>query len=318
MDLHGLAALKADGEILDELALVGQGLGGVDDALGFAPHGRDKDLLRGDVGVKEDVVQRIFTAALEFSLWDHADPQVRAVAALVDQRFNVQAVEIGAAGSQIVVVGFPGCNGVLVDAGSVQDRLPQLFHRLGLAQVGEQLFRPGHTGHSGDTPLVLVLELVPVGLDDLVLGLLGLGHLLLVDALHAVRVLGNQVDAAGDLVDIVLPAGFLPVGDSAQVFLTAPADLDLVQRLIAPVHDDPFGTGAVALLRHHLDEFRLIQLSGDKDLLALLHVDAHGGNEFGIASEYGFFHVRSPLFDIFFIVAEFSLHFNIAKQRISG
>ena len=32
MDLDGLAALKADGEVLDELALIGQRLCGIDDA----------------------------------------------------------------------------------------------------------------------------------------------------------------------------------------------------------------------------------------------------------------------------------------------
>lgn len=33
MDLDGLATLKADGEVLDKLALIGQRLRGIDDAL---------------------------------------------------------------------------------------------------------------------------------------------------------------------------------------------------------------------------------------------------------------------------------------------
>lgn len=58
-----------------------------------------------------------------------------------------------------------------------------------------------------DAPLVLILDLIPVFLDDGVQPLLTLGHLLLIDALQAVGVLAEQVDAAGDGIHIVLPAG---------------------------------------------------------------------------------------------------------------
>ena len=54
LDLDGLAVFKADREVLDQLAVVGQRLGGVDDALSLAAHRRDEALLGGDIGIEED------------------------------------------------------------------------------------------------------------------------------------------------------------------------------------------------------------------------------------------------------------------------
>ena len=61
----GLALVEADPESVDQLSLIAQGLGGVNDALGLAPLGGDEALLRGDVGVEHDTLQALFTAAAE-------------------------------------------------------------------------------------------------------------------------------------------------------------------------------------------------------------------------------------------------------------
>mgnify|MGYP007121805428 CR=1 FL=1 len=57
--LHRLTLVEADPETVDELPLIAQGLGGVDNALGHALHGGDEALLRGDIGIEEDALQLV-------------------------------------------------------------------------------------------------------------------------------------------------------------------------------------------------------------------------------------------------------------------
>ena len=295
MNLDGLAVFKANGEILDELSLIGQRLGRIDDALRHAALRGNKDLLRGDVGVKIVAEQGGFPAALEFRILNHAHAEIRAVGAAVFQRFDAERVEIGAAPRKIIVMLLPRLHGVVRDAGGGQNGLPQLFDSLPLRQLRKELFRPGRAGHGGDTPLILVFDLVAVGTDDLIFFLLRLGELLLIDALQTVGILGDEVDAAGDLLYIVLPAGFLPAFQRGEVLLAAPADVQLVQRLIIPVHNDALRARAVALLHHHFDKFRLIQLGGNKDLLPLLDVDAGDGDQMGVFPQNRLFHTMPPV-----------------------
>ena len=209
---HGLARLKADPKTVDQLSLIAQRLGSIYDALRLAAFGRDETLLCGNVGVEADALQTGLSAAAELRLVNHAYRKVCAVAGGIVQLFNAQAVQIVAALVQAAVVVFPRRDGVVPHAAAIQNGLPQLFHRLIGTQAGKQFLCPGHTGHGGNAPLILVLDLIPVFLDDRVFFLLCLGHLLLIDAVESVRVLRQQVYAAGDRVHIVLPARFLIVG----------------------------------------------------------------------------------------------------------
>ena len=224
-------------------------------------------------------------------LGDHTHGEVGAGGAPVAQLKDVQAVQVVAAVVDVLVVGRPvGLGIALQRAGGGEDGLPQLLHRLRLAQAGEQLFCPGLTGDSCDAPLVPVLDLVAVGLDDGELGLLALGQLLLVDALQAVRVLGEQVDAAGNGVHIVLPAGQLVVLHSGEGSQAAVTDVELLQRLVVPVHHDLFGLTLIALVHQHGHKLRLVQVGGDEHLLPLLDVDAGAGDETGVGTENRLFH----------------------------
>ena len=117
MDLHGLAVFKPDGEILNNLSLIGKRLGRIHDALGNAALRGDKDLLGGDVRIEIVAEQGIFAAALELGFGDHAHTEIRAVGAVIFQRFDVQCVEVGAAVGQILVVLLPRLHGVVRDAG---------------------------------------------------------------------------------------------------------------------------------------------------------------------------------------------------------
>ena len=160
----------------------------------------------------------------------------------------------------------------------------------------EQLFSPCGAGDGGDAPLVLILDLIPVFLDDGVQPLLTLGHLLLIDALQAVGVLAEQVDAAGDGIHIVLPAGLLVViklGEGGQGPI---AVVELLQGLIAPVHHHLLGLALIAFLHQHLHKLRLIQIGGDEYLLTRLHIDAGGGDQLGIFPQNGLFHGNPLLY----------------------
>ena len=294
--LHRLALVEPDPEFVDQLSLIAQGLGGVDDALRLAPLGGDEALLRGDVGVKDDAPQAALAAAAEMRLRDHAHGEVCAGAALVAQLADVQAVEIVTPVVDVLVVARPVVLRVaLQGAGGGQDRLPQLLHRLRSPQTGEQLLCPRLAGHGGDAPLVLILKLVAVGLDDGEFRLLALCQLLLIDALQTVGILGEQVDAAGDGVHIVLPAGQLVVLHLGERGQAAVADVELLQGLVVPVHHHLFRLALVALVHQHRHELRLIQIGGDKHLLPLLDVDAGTGDQPRIGAEQRFFHGKSLL-----------------------
>ena len=54
--LHSLARVEANPELVDELPLIAQWLGGVDDTLGLAPLGGDEALLGGDIGVEDNAL----------------------------------------------------------------------------------------------------------------------------------------------------------------------------------------------------------------------------------------------------------------------
>ena len=237
-------------------------------------------------------MQARLAAAAELRLGDHADTEIRAVGGTVLQLTDAKAVEIVTAGLEILVVCVPSGDGVVVDAGRVQDGLPQLFHGLAGPQLREELLGPLHAGDGRDAPLVFVLDLVAVALDDRIFFLLCLGHLFLIDAAQTVRIVGFEIDAAGDGVDVVLPAGLFVVVKRAHRGERLVADVQPGQRLIVPVDDDLLRLAAVTFLDHHGHELRLVELGGDEDLLPLLDVDAALGDKARIGAQNGFFHQK--------------------------
>ena len=96
--------------------LYAQWLGRIDDALCNAALRGNKDLLGGDVRIEVMSEQACFTAALEFGVLDHADAEIRAVRAAVDQRLDAEAVEVGAALGKVFVVRLPRGDGVVAHA----------------------------------------------------------------------------------------------------------------------------------------------------------------------------------------------------------
>ena len=244
----GLALVEADPEAIDQLALITQRLRRVDDSLGHAAHRGDKAFLGRDVGVEENALQARLTAAAELRLGNHADGEVGAVGGLVAQFPDVQIVEIFTAIVQILVVVVPCLDGIARYARGLQNGVPQLFHGLRRTQFREEFLGPLFARHSGDTPLILVLDLVAVALDNGILGLLGLGHFLLVHTAQTVGILADEVDAAGNGVNIVLPAGFFIIIKRRERLERTVAHMQFRKRLITPVNDDLFCFQLIACL----------------------------------------------------------------------
>ncbi len=94
--------------------------------------------------------------------------KICAVGGTVLQLTDAKAVEIVTAGFEILVR-IPGGDGVVIDTRCVQDGLPQLFHGLAGPQLREELLGPLHAGDGRDAPLIFVLDLVAVALDDRIL-----------------------------------------------------------------------------------------------------------------------------------------------------
>ena len=281
----GFALMEADPEVLDQLPVVAQGLAGVDDALRAVAAGRGEALFRGHVRVELDALAARFAAAGKQAFRDEPHREIGAVSGLVDKFFDAESVQVSAAFPQVAVVLLPGLDGVAQRAGGLQDLFPQFFHGLTRPQSGEQFLPPFLARNGCDGPLVVALHRIAVGLDDLAGHLHALAHLGDVDALQAVRVVAHQEDAAhGQVFGIVLPAGLHVIGHGAQRLDGLVAVGQLFQELIIPVHHDLLRLQAVALLRHHRRELGEFQPGADVDLLALLHVGAHAGDQFCVFS----------------------------------
>ena len=84
------------------------------------------------------------------------------------------------------------------------------------------------------------------------------------------RIFADEVDAGGQRLDVVLEAGDFPVFHLAERLQIAVFDMQLLQRLVGEVHRDLLCARLVAGFDNIFHEFRLIQLGGDDDLVALL------------------------------------------------
>ena len=295
--LHGLAVLEADGEVFDQLAVVAQGLRGIDDALGLTAFGTDEALLGGQVRIEERTADGVLAAAAEMRFGDHADAQVGAVGGVILQRLDAEAVQVIAAGLEIVVVILPRADAVAaVHAAGVQDGFPELLDRAALRLAGEDLFRPRRAGHGGDAPLVAAFHLVAEGLDDLVAGLHAAGALGLIHAAQAVGILAHEIDPARKRFALMLQLGDLPRLEHGERLHAAVAHMQLLQRLVVPLDGDLPCPGAVALLDEHRHKLRLVELGNDDDALSLLHTHAGDGDQTRIRAENGFFHFESTSF----------------------
>ena len=113
--LHYPALFKAQGEILNEHAPVGQGHGGVNHALRIAAFRGSEHLFGGDVGIIPHVlVRQLFRPAAEEHLGHQANGKVRAGGlAFIDQAAQIQGIQPPTAAAQSPAVLLPVGDGIL-------------------------------------------------------------------------------------------------------------------------------------------------------------------------------------------------------------
>ena len=202
----------------------------------------------------------------------------------------MEAIEVIAPSLQPGIVLLPGLHRVSIHPGGVKNRLPQLLHRLIPAQLREQLLGPSHAGDGGNAPLLPVLPPLDIGPQNGVAHLPGLGNLIRPHTLQAVRIFGDEVNPAGQHLAVMLLPGSHPVLHLSHGGNALVAAVELLQRLIAPLHRHLFGLGLVGLIHHHGHKLRLVQVCIDNDLLSLLDIHAAADNQPGIFPQYCFFH----------------------------
>ena len=118
-----------------------------------------------------------------------------------------------------------------------------------------------------------------IGLDNGIAQLARLCQLFHVYALQTVRILGNQMDAGGNHVHIVLQPRLFPFLHCAHRFDGLVTGMDFLKGLIVPLNRHLFRLGFVGFFHDHLHKFRLIQIGINQHFLTLLHMDAAADNQ---------------------------------------
>ena len=218
VNLYDTTALESHGEILDQLTTIGKRQGGHHKALGTTCLGRGENLFGGNIRIELLATQGMLATAEESALREHSDLEIGSICRLIFQRLNTKAVEILATLAEALVMSLPLSDGIQVvsvlvnHAGGVQDGLPQILHSGRSADTGEHLVGPSLAGDSGDAPLVLILQRVVIGLEDGPASLSDLGHLLLVDTLETVGILGHKMKHGRILIQFVLQLSAFNIG----------------------------------------------------------------------------------------------------------
>ena len=180
----------------------------------------------------------------------------------------------------------------------------------------EQFPCPGDSRYGGDAPLDPVFQLVLVRTRLGIAHLLDFQHFILVDAFQTVRIIGFQINPAGNFIQIMFKTCFLIDGQVSQGFYGTVADMQFVQRLVFPVHDNPGSTCLVAFFHEHPDKFGLIQACSDEYFLSFPDIDAASGNQAGIFFQSGFLHsVHFFLYGLLGILSIFSSAFRSGGIR---
>ena len=184
----------------------------------------------------------------------------------------------------------PVGDGITFRAGGGQDRFPQFFHRLFRGNPGKDLACPFLPGYTGNTPLEAVFHGIAVRLDLRETSHLGAGAFALIDAIHAVRIIGIQPEECGQFFHTPLEFFDLPILNGAEFFFGLIELCQFVQGHILPVHSDFCGTVAITFFGNEPHKFRLIQSGKDDHFLTLIRVEAFFYDQFSISFEAGVIH----------------------------
>ena len=253
-EVHHTPFLEGQVEVLDAVAVVNQGLGGIDCAVHAFPQRQGVDFLRRHIGSEGDPRGGSFCTTCPDMSLRQRHRQVGAQAVPVVQALEILPVQELRRPLQGGNMLLPGLGGVFarLNAHRAEDFLPEPGLGLLLAEIREDLLRPACRGHGHHAPGILVIhEPGPVFQQGCPCRLGGEGELLRLDVLEYLRVAGGNGHESRPLLGVVLVEPHPPVGEFRENLLRTLLKADMGQLLVAPAH-------------HHIVSPRLESLGGDQ------------------------------------------------------
>ena len=171
MHVDDPAVLDDKVEVFNDVAVVHERQGCVNDAVNAVSERGGEDLLRRHIGDERKACAAGVVAAGPDVRLGKLDVETCAEGVLVIERGEVKIVELCDAAFEQRHMLMPARDRVTLaaDADGGEDRVPELVHRLLLGKLGEDLLRPARNGDGRDTPGIHVRHHCVVESGDLVI-----------------------------------------------------------------------------------------------------------------------------------------------------
>ena len=273
----------------DELAVVGVGLGAVDDAVGALTVGCAENFLGGNVGDKLNAALGLAGCTLPGGVVGQADGQVGAVGAGHVDAVEIQLVHVVAAGLRLGDVLLPCGDRVAGgDAADVKNQCPQFFNSLVDRQFGEYLGGPARGGHSGHAPLHAVVHRVLLpGLEEVAAGQVDAVQLARIETGQRLGVLGvdGQRAAAVRVLGIVEVAAQLIGLHGGQIFFVGHFHVQSGELVVLPADNNGFCARLISRADAGMGKVGHRDRAADDKVLARAHIDAHLDDKISVELE---------------------------------
>ena len=276
---------EAESHAVDDVAGVAQRFRRFHDTIDAAEIRRAEDFLGRHVG-DELLVLRVHAAgAFPDVILRHTDSQIGSVRRSVMQSVELLGVQNIGFRQQACFMRIPGSHRIgFIDAASLEDFVPQsvdlfLFRR----QIREDFCCPFRAGSGSDGPA----DFVGLGRDALriegdVIGFLDSSQLLAVDAVQRIRIGRAYRKAARFLFNHVEAFINLVLRNVRHALLRRVQVGFAGDEIVGPLDDDFLGAQRVGFLRQQTRERCLLDVDGDDDRVAFLHIDPFRNQQFGV------------------------------------
>ena len=158
------ALLKTEPEVFDDLAVIAERLGGIDNTLHAFPFRHAEDFLRGHIGIKIDPLRCLAATACPDVILHQVYGQICAQTAGKMQRLKLIVVKLSAVADENLVMLLPLCYRIVVlsDMAYGIDLLFQGSIGCLLIHIREDDFRPAPCWHADHAPLAFIVHQVAV------------------------------------------------------------------------------------------------------------------------------------------------------------
>ena len=280
---------EGDVPAFDELAVVGVGLGAVDDAVGALTVGRAENFLGGNVGDKLNAALGLAGCTLPGGVVGQADGQVGAVGADDVHMVQVPGIQLVAAGFGLGNMLLPGSDGIAGgNAADVKNDLPQLLDGFLHRQLREDFRGPARGGHGGHAPLHAVVHRVLLpGLEEGAAGQADTVQLAGIQPGQGLGILGmdGQRAAAVRVLGVVEVAAQLIGLHGSQVLFIGQLHVQAGELIVLPADNDGLGPGLIARADAGMGEVGHRDRAADDKILARTHIDAHLDDKISVELE---------------------------------